>query len=256
MVFFNFIVQNKGDSVVVMHLASALAIPLGLLLWSEPVAANPSAGLELTADRYRSILGPAPQSHGKIEHDDLVILRWNQRTRYPQAVVHSWKFLNRYVGTFDTAVGGNIAKSAPILSKGLMSFLKIVDNIKNELKEDYQRPRPFMSHSDIKPCLPLQSSFSFPSGHSTWYASTALLLADLMPERRGRLTQVGRQGGYARVYCGMHYPSDVLAGERFAKAITADIIASPQWQSFRNQVKPEVVKLLQSPPAGLPLLSN
>ena len=75
MVFFNFIVQNKGDSVVVMHLASALAIPLGLLLWSEPVAANPSAGLELTADRYRSILGPVPQPGGKVERDDLVILR-------------------------------------------------------------------------------------------------------------------------------------------------------------------------------------
>jgi len=77
-----------------------------------------------------------------------------------------------------------------------------------------------------------------------------------MPERRERLIQVGRQGGYARVYCGMHYPSDVIAGERLAKAITADIIASPEWQSFRNEVKPEVDKLLKYPPAGLPLLSN
>lgn len=239
-----------------MRLASALAIPVGLVLWSAPVAANPSAGLELSADRYRSILGPVPQPGGKVERDDLVILRWNQRTRYPEAVIHSWKFLNRYVGTFDAAVGGNMAKSAPKLSKGLMSFLKIIDTVKKELKKGHQRPRPFISHGDIKPCLPLQSSFSFPSGHSAWYASTALLLADLMPERRERLMQVGRQGGYARVYCGLHYPSDVLAGERFAKAITADIIASPQWQSFRNQVKPEVVKLLQSPPAGLPLLSN
>ena len=254
--FFRFFVQSDRNSIFAMRFDSALAIPLGLVLWSAPVAANPSDGLELSADRYRSILGPAPQAGGNVERDDLVILRWNQRTRYPQGVNHSWHFLNRYVGTFDAAVGGNMAKSAPVLSKGLMSFLKIVDNVKKDLKKNYQRPRPFISHSDIKPCLPLQSSFSYPSGHSTWYASTALLLADLMPERRERLIQVGRQGGYARVYCGMHYPSDVLAGERLAKAITADIIASPEWQSFRNEVKPEVDKLLKYPPAGLPLLSN
>ena len=239
-----------------MRFASALAIPLGLVLWSAPVAANPSAGLELSVDRYRSTLGPAPKAGSKVERDDLAILRWNQRTRYPQAVIHSWQFLNRYIGTFDAAVGGNMAKSAPILSKGLMSFLKMIDGVKSELKQGYQRPRPFLSHADIKPCLPLKSSFSFPSGHSTWYASAALLLADLMPERRERLLQVGRQGGYARVYCGVHYPSDVIAGERLARVMTADIIASPQWQSFRNQVKPEVAKLLQSPSAGLPLLSD
>lgn len=242
--------------ILMRRLASAFAIPLSLLIWSAPVAANPSAGLELPVDRYRSILGAAPQAGSEVEREDLVILRWNQRTRYPQAVIHSWQFLNRYVGTFDAAVGANMAKSAPVLSKGLMSFLQIVDDVKKDLKRGYQRPRPFLSHGDIKPCLPLKSSYSFPSGHSTWYASTALLLADLLPERRERLLQVGRQGGYARVYCGVHYPSDVIAGERLARAITADIIASPQWQSFRNQVKPELAKLLQFPPAGLPLLSD
>ena len=121
-----------------------------------------------------------------------------------------------------------------------MSILKIVNNVKDDLKDKYKRPRPFISHSDIKPCLPLESSFSHPSGHSTWYASTALLLADLMPERRERLIQIGCQGGYRRVYCGMHYPSDVIAGERLAKAITADIIASPEWQSTATKSNPKL----------------
>ena len=40
-----------------------------------------------------------------------------------------------------------------------MSFLKIVNNVKDDLKDKHKRPRPFISHSDIKPCLPLESSF-------------------------------------------------------------------------------------------------
>ena len=81
-----------------MRFDSALTIPLSLVLWSAPVAANPADGLKFSADRYLSIVGPAPKAGGNIKRDDLVILRWDQRTRYPQAVNHSWLFLNRYVG--------------------------------------------------------------------------------------------------------------------------------------------------------------
>ena len=68
--------------------------------------------------------------------------------------------------------------------------------------------------------------------------------------------QVGLQGGYARNYCGVHYPSDVLASQRLAIAISKDVIASAQWKSFKEQLKPELQKLMVAPPAGLPLLTD
>lgn len=46
----------------------------------------------------------------------------------------------------------------------------------------------------------------------------------------------------------MHYPSDVLASQRLAAAVAKEVIASPQWQSFKGQVQPEVQKLLVAPP--------
>ena len=70
------------------------------------------------------------------------------------------------------------------------------------------------------------------------------------------LEQVGLQGGYARNYCGVHYPSDVLASQRLAIAISKDVIASAQWKSFKEQLKPELQKLMVAPPAGLPLLTD
>ena len=74
---------------------------------------------------------------------------------------------------------------------------------------------------------------------------TSLLLADLLPERRERLLQVGRQGMAASVTCGMHYPSDVEAGQRLAEAVALQIIGSLQWKQFKTSVHPEIKALMQ-----------
>jgi acid phosphatase (class A) len=184
------------------------------------------------------------------------ILRWNQRSRYPEGVVHSWRFLYRNLSSFDAAVGSDLSKSAPILFKELPAFLKEIDNVKDQLKDAIARPRPYVSYKEFQPCLPLESTWSYPSGHATWYAATSLLLSDLIPARAERLQQVGSQGGYARTYYGVHYPSDVLASQKLAVAITKDVIASAQWQIFKEKLKPEIQKLMMAPPAGLPLLTD
>ncbi len=217
---------------------------------------NPAAGMKLSAENYKVIIGNPPSSGSAEEANDLAILRWNQRTRYPQGVAHSWRFLYRNLSSFDAAVGADLAKAAPGLFKGLPAFLKEIDNIKDQLKDAVARPRPYVSFKEFQPCLPLESTWSYPSGHATWYAATSLLLTDLIPARAERLEQVGLQGGYARNYCSAHYPSDVLASQRLAIAISKDVIASAQWKSFKDQLKPELQKLMLAPPAGLPLLTD
>lgn len=239
---------------VLLVLAGSQLWPLGTAALAQ--AADPAAGLTLKAERYRAVVGRPPAPGSPAEADDLAVLRWNQRSRYPEAVVHSWRFLHRNVSTFDAAVGSDLSKTAPTLFQGLPAFLKRIDGVKDALKDEIARPRPYVSDPSFKPCLPLETTYSYPSGHATWYAAASLLLADLLPERRERLLAVGLQGGYARSYCVVHYPSDVLASQRLAGAISRDVIASPQWQAFRQQLRPELGKLLVPPPAGLPLLSD
>ena len=244
-----------------MQAVLALVLLAGSLLWPPGMAAlaqsaDPAAGLELKPERYRAVVGRPPAPGSVAEADDLAVLRWNQRTRYPEAVVHSWRFLHRQVSTFEAAVGSDLAKTAPNLFQGLPAFLKRIDAVKDALKDEIARPRPYVSDPALKPCLPLETTASYPSGHATWYAAASLLLADLLPQRRERLLAVGLQGGYARTYCVVRYPSDVLASQRLADAISRDVIASPQWRAFRQQVGPELEKLLVAPPAGLPLLSD
>lgn len=85
------------------------------------------------------------------------------------------------------------------------------------LKGLFARARP-----DVVPHLDEVSSASFPSGHSMLsavvYLTLGALLARLTARRRERLfvlsVALGLTGlvGATRVYLGVHYPSDVLAG--------------------------------------------
>ena len=85
------------------------------------------------------------------------------------------------------------------------------------LKRLYDRPRP-----DLVPHGSYVYSASFPSGHSTMAAATfltlATLIASLEPRRELKIMVYALAMGmvlaigFSRVYLGVHWPSDVLAG--------------------------------------------
>ncbi|MCX5938592.1 MAG: phosphatase PAP2 family protein [Cyanobium sp. LacPavin_0920_WC12_MAG_62_9] len=213
-----------------------------------------SAGLQLEMEALNKAVGLPPKPHTTAAELDLAILLWLQKHRTPDQIAKSWLLLDRNIVQFDRALGIDMTKSTPTVAGGITSFLKLVDGAKDSIKDRMQRPRPFVSHPEIHVCLPPEMGWSFPSGHSAFFRSAAVLLADLVPERRERLLAVGLLGGTSRNICGLHYPSDVEAGQRLGEAAALQILNSPQWQQFKQNpaVQQEIEKIRQVPVSRLP----
>lgn len=219
----------------------------------DPGAAGPGLQLEMAA--LNKAVGLPPKPHSTAAELDLAILLWLQKHRTADQIAKSWLLLDRNIVQFDRALGIDMTKSTPNVVRGITSFLTLVDGAKDSIKNRVQRPRPFVSHPEIHVCLPPESGWSFPSGHSAFFRSAAVLLADLVPERRERLLAVGLLGGTSRTVCGLHYPSDVEAGQRLGEAAALQILTSPQWQRFKQNpaVQKERNKIRQVPASRLPL---
>lgn len=248
-------------------LLGLVPVLLVLLMGPSPaLAGNPSRdavvhlahGLQLDRRPLRDALGQPPAPGSEAASNDVAILLWLQNFRTPEMEANTWLFLDRNPVLFSRALGVDMVKQTPLIHAGVMAFVKPLDTVMGEFKQQIGRPRPYLQDSRIHPCLPREDSGSYPSGHSTWYRASAELLADLIPERRERLLAVGDHGGAARTVCGVHFPSDVLAGQRLGAAGARLLMATPQWRAFRNDpgVQAELQKLKQVPAETLPMLTR
>jgi membrane-associated phospholipid phosphatase len=75
------------------------------------------------------------------------------------------------------------------------------------------------------PVQDLTDSPSFPSGHSTYAYTEALVLALLVPERYPQLVARAAEYSNSRIIVGAHYAMDVLAGRTLAEHDLAQLLA-------------------------------
>ena len=104
-------------------------------------------------------------------------------------------------------------KSESLLVAGNLSLAGILIV---SLKHLYQRPRPEILH------LVEEKGFSFPSGHSLGtfmiLGAIAIVLAQRLAKKESKIAVYGITGlliflvGLSRIYVGVHYLTDVLAG--------------------------------------------
>ena len=96
---------------------------------------------------------------------------------------------------------------------------KEIRPIVKTVKTHWQRPRPYVTDPTLIPCIDLENSFAYPSGHATMGELYAKILAEAYPWRGAKIMRRGRQYGFDRILGGVHHPSDVKAGRELADHI-------------------------------------
>lgn len=100
---------------------------------------------------------------------------------------------------------GILIGSTALLSTAIYAPLKLV----------FRQARPYMELPDVHAGhLETTSRYGFPSGHSSMAVSIATMITIRYPEPEIYIPVFAWAllAGYSRIYYGLHYPSDVLAG--------------------------------------------
>jgi acid phosphatase (class A) len=177
---------------------------------------------------YAALIGDYPKLGSPGDQADQAILLWLQRSRTREDVLRATSEEIPHLGVFSAAVGQNLDSGQYPLTQALAGqAMDDLRQITGALKLKFARPRPYAAMEALRPAIEKEPSFAYPSGHGAWGVLEAALLAQLQPGKQDVIQRCGRQVGYDRVLGGVHYPTDVDAGQRLGTAFAEAWLAEP-----------------------------
>jgi undecaprenyl-diphosphatase len=97
-------------------------------------------------------------------------------------------------------------------------------------KPFFNRARPFESYADARVYGYKPTTRSFPSGHAAGAIAGAYALGRLAPDARAIFWILAVLIAFSRVYLGVHYPADVLAGGLLGLGIAMFVVGGTKWR--------------------------
>ncbi|HSS15319.1 MAG TPA: phosphatase PAP2 family protein [Rhizomicrobium sp.] len=143
---------------------------------------------------------------------------------------------------FNAAIGFDVA-TRPQTFKLLGMVVDEEDADTKGAKAFFHRDRPYAADPSLKTCTPVKpgkAANSYPSGHSSLAFSMGVVLASLMPEKSQAI--LARSAEYAehRLVCGVHFRSDIVAGQQFGTVLGLRLMQNPQFQAQMKLARVEL----------------
>lgn len=196
----------------------------------------------VTADQFdfQSLIGSPPADNSQEHRAEVRHMLELQAARTPAEVKRCQQEMGVNVYTFASILGPwfnphDLPQTAKLFREVSNEGTIVADSP----KKHWARVRPPVANPEIHPCVHLETSGSFPSGHATRAMLWATLLADMFPEHAKEILARGRQIGDDRVLAGMHYPSDVAAGDKLGVAMAKKMLANPAFDADFEKAKQE-----------------
>lgn len=144
---------------------------------------------------------------------------------------------------FNAALGFDIARY-PVTNGLLAEVVKEEDADSKIAKDFFRRERPYSVDRTLKTCTPVKPGksvhSSYPSGHATLAFVLAEVLSQLIPQKSQAI--LARAGQYAenRLVCGVHFRSDIVAGQQFGTILALRLMEQPEFRAQMDAARAEL----------------
>jgi len=221
------------------------ALLLSLLLIGQPALADGDGG-HVAIVEVSNLLPPPPAAGSMAARHDLDAVLAAQASRTPQDMAAAKADTERSVFRFADALGGSVQASR--LPKTEAFFERVAELDKASAKDAkmyWKRPRPAVISDQVHPLSKEKpDDWSYPSGHATFGYTVAVLLSNMVPEKRTAIFARADLYAQHRVVMGAHFPSDLEAGKLAGAVIAAQVLRDPQWQADYGAARDELRKAL------------
>jgi acid phosphatase (class A) len=195
----------------------------------------------LTADyAWQHLLPPPPSPGSAMDQADLAAIQ----RRQSQVDSPRWQQAQRDISfdifpVYQSILGPDFtAKNRPEVA-ALIDYAGVqLNRASAASKAAFMRPRPYVRDPSLRLCATeAPQNTSYPSGHAGWGWLSARIIAQIETEHADAILARGRDYGDSRVVCGVHYPSDVVAGRRLGDVIFEALAADPKYRKLLAQAR-------------------
>lgn len=203
------------------------------LMFSTSVMAS-STGFELLSPKeIRNLLGDYPALGTPVSNADFSILLSYQETRSHADCEEARAEESSTLEKMFAGPRGPLsrAEAKKLFLAALPLYAEAGANILRA-KNLYKRPRPYLVNLELKPCIDLESSYAYPSGHTALARAFAHFLSARFPDRRSAFFDRAEEVAENRILGGVHHPSDIVAGKKLGDRLARRIQKSEKFRKF------------------------